>query len=286
MANLPPRVTHNCTRAHGAVLAQLDVLSGRARTLGGSVGLSPEGYSQRCSCEPFTATQAQRAPTPFPPPGLGGAAALSYGWGSLHVRSFARRPHLFGKGGPPAGLPCGSQIPKFSTSSALPPTVTGGTLLAMCQPEGAKGVPRGGGCGQSPIRFHFYLEGGGALKGLLPCFQVPNREPTHGLHPRLVVAEIWDDRENDWGWGLGKGALVTGHSKEASLKTRTMTHHLRRGAAWETFFQKIFPTSPFGPSWVPIRGAEKGRGSREGARTTPPARANFPPTLNPLYICR
>ena len=91
------------------------VEAGGVRTPGGSLGMSPKGYSQRSSCEPFTATQVQRAPTPFPPPGAEGGglgrgrgAALSDGRGGLPVRSFARRPHLFGKGGPPAGLPCGS----------------------------------------------------------------------------------------------------------------------------------------------------------------------------------
>ena len=37
--------------------------------------MSPEGYSQQSSCEPFTATQAQRARTPFPPLGGGGGWA-------------------------------------------------------------------------------------------------------------------------------------------------------------------------------------------------------------------
>ena len=104
--------------------------------------MSPKGYSQRSNCEPFTTTPAQSAPTPFPPPAAGGGGlglggwggGSSYGRGSLPVRSFARRPHLVGKGGPPTVSPCGSQIPKFSTSSALPPSVRGGTSLAMCQP--------------------------------------------------------------------------------------------------------------------------------------------------------
>ena len=37
--------------------------------------MSPAGYSQRSSYEPFTATQAQRAPTPFPPLGAEGGGA-------------------------------------------------------------------------------------------------------------------------------------------------------------------------------------------------------------------
>ena len=47
------------------------VEAGGAHTPVGSLGMSPEGYSERSRCEPFTATQAQRAPTPFTPPGAG-----------------------------------------------------------------------------------------------------------------------------------------------------------------------------------------------------------------------
>ena len=44
--------------------------------------MSPEGYSQRSSCDPFIATQAQRAPTLFPPPGAwGGGGARPMGEG-------------------------------------------------------------------------------------------------------------------------------------------------------------------------------------------------------------
>ena len=83
-----------------------------------------------------------------------------------------------------------------------PPPFCEGRDLARDVPaysEGAKGVPRaegggGGVLGQSPIRSGFcWLKGGGGgvAKGLLPCFTVPNREAAHGLHPRVVVAEIW-----------------------------------------------------------------------------------------------
>ena len=64
----------------------------------------------------------------------GGGGLWPRGGGSPPVRSLACCLHLFGKGGLPAGLPCGSQIPKFSTSSALLASVRGGTSLAMCQP--------------------------------------------------------------------------------------------------------------------------------------------------------
>ena len=43
------------------------------------------------------------------------------------------------------------------------------------------------------------------------------------------------------GGGLGKGALVTGQSQEASLKPLMMTHQLRRKAARKIFSQKTFP---------------------------------------------
>ena len=59
--------------------------------------------------------------------------------------------------------------------------------------------------GHSPIRPRFYLGGGGAAKGLLPCFLVPNREPAHGLHSRFVVAEIWADKVMRGGGGVGMG---------------------------------------------------------------------------------
>ena len=42
------------------------------------------------------------------------------------------------------------------------------------------------------------------------------------------------------GFGNRKGALVTGQSKEARLKTLMMTHHLRCKAARKIFFPKKF----------------------------------------------
>ena len=45
--------------------------------------------------------------------------------------------------------------------------------------------------------------------------------------------------EGGGGGGVAeKGALMTGQSKEASLKALTMTHHLRCKAARQNFFQK------------------------------------------------
>ena len=43
------------------------------------------------------------------------------------------------------------------------------------------------------------------------------------------------------GGGVGKGAQVTGQFKEASLKSRMMTHHLHCKAAQKNFFKKIPP---------------------------------------------
>ena len=111
------------------------------------------------------------------------------------------------------------------------------------------------------------------------------------------------------GGGSGKGALVTGQSKEAILKPLMMTHHLHRKAAWKIFFQKKFPplyipqndqrivgdhfesymlwylrsppppppTSSVSLLGVPVTGAQKGGGSRKGARTPPP------PPNNPIF---
>ena len=43
------------------------------------------------------------------------------------------------------------------------------------------------------------------------------------------------------GWGIGKGALVTGQCKEAGPKPPMTTHHLRRKAAQKNCFSKPIP---------------------------------------------
>ena len=41
------------------------------------------------------------------------------------------RAHLFGRGGPPAGLPYGSQIPTYPSFGVRSLSVRGGTLITM-----------------------------------------------------------------------------------------------------------------------------------------------------------
>ena len=165
--------------------------------------MSPQGYSQQSSCEPFTATQAQRAPTPFPPPGAEGGGGAGQGKESGLV---------LWEGESTYSLICSSsplvwerrttcwvtmRLPDPKVLDLQRPTLfREGRELAQDVPacsEGAKGVP--GGLSRVIHPFGPASVGGGgkgAAKGLLPCFLVP-REPAHGLHPRFVVAEIWAD---------------------------------------------------------------------------------------------
>ena len=98
--------------------------------------------------------------------------------------------HLCGRGGPPAGLPCGSQIPTYLSLGvrSLRDLVHHVTACS----EGVRACGGGGGaCFRSgPIS----VGGGGGSKRSAPLFPGPHEEPAHGLHPRFVVAEIWADR--------------------------------------------------------------------------------------------
>ena len=155
-----------------------------------------KGYSQLSSCEHVTTT------TFSGPLGTDSISPSQWGWvwgwwaggcglvlrGSLPVRSFARRPYLLGKGGP---LAVTMRVPKFSTLSALPHSVRGGTSSAMCKT--AARVRR-------VVRWGWYLSGsvsvgcgggGGQQKVCSLCFLVLNRDPAHNLHPCFAVAEIW-----------------------------------------------------------------------------------------------
>ena len=94
-----------------------------------------------------------------------------------------------------------AQVPNFLTSGPLPPSVRG---LTMSQPAARVrrmywGLRGGVASGHSPFRLQG--GGGGAAKGLLTWFLVPNRETGHGLHSCFVVAEIWADWEYLWGGG-------------------------------------------------------------------------------------
>ena len=110
--------------------------------------------------------------------------------------------HLCGRGGPPAGLPCGSQIPSYLSLSVRSLRDLDHHVTACS--EGAKACWGGGGAGLAFGPAPFLLGGGGGSKRSAPLFPGPQGEPAHGLHPRFVVAEIWADRV--WGGGGGGGA--------------------------------------------------------------------------------
>ena len=98
----------------------------------------------------------------------------------LPVRSLAYGVHLIGRGGPPAGLPCGSQIPTYSSFSVRPFSARGETSFTMCRPAvRARGHAGGRGC-LLLVPPYFCCEGGiGAAKSLLLSFVVPKvKQPT------------------------------------------------------------------------------------------------------------
>ena len=123
----------------------------------------------------------------------------------LPVRSLAYGVHLFGRGGPPAGLPCGSEIPTYSSFSVRPFSARGGTSFTMYRPAVRARGHAGGGGGLLLVPPHFCWGGGDrGSKKSAPQFPGPQGEPAHGLHPRFVVAEIWADR----GRGRGGGGCL------------------------------------------------------------------------------
>ena len=93
--------------------------------------------------------------------------------------------HLCGRGGPPAGLPCGSQIPSYSSLSVRSLRDLDHHVTACS--EGAKACWGGGGVlGLLSVRPHFCWGGVGAAKGLLPCFLVPK-----GNQPTACTLALW-----------------------------------------------------------------------------------------------
>ena len=73
-------------------------------------------------------------------------------------------------------------------------------------------LPRGFSCASAAS-----VGGGRGSKRSAPLFHGPQGEPTHGLHPRFVVAEIWGDR----GWG-GWGGLGEGLPRTAKPTARVL----------------------------------------------------------------
>ena len=164
-----------------------------------------EGYSQRSGYEPFTATQAQRVPTPFPPPGAGrgwageGGRPCPRGWGVYLFAHLLIVPTCSGKEDHLLGYHVGprSQSSQPPAPSPLPRGEGPRSRCASLQ-RGCKGLAAGrgwGGCvGSVTHSVPLLLGGGGVAKGMLPCLLVPKKEPAHGLHPRFVVAEITSKR--------------------------------------------------------------------------------------------
>ena len=108
---------------------------------------------------------------------------------SLPVHSLVRGAHLFGRGGPRAGLPCGSQIPTNSSFGIRSLSARGGTSITMCRPAVRVRGHAGGGGGAGPAfsPAPFPVGGGvGAAKGLLPCFLVPK-----GNQPTACTLALW-----------------------------------------------------------------------------------------------
>ena len=147
--------------------------------------MSPEGYSQRSSCEPFTATQAQRAPTPFPPPGAEGGAGQGKGsglvlWERESTRSLiCSSAPLVWERRTTCWVTMRVPDPKVLDLQRPPPFREGRDLahnVPACS-EGAKGVP--GGLHQVSHSFGPASVGGGRgqQKVLFP-------DPQQGTSPR------------------------------------------------------------------------------------------------------
>ena len=141
--------------------------------------------------------------------GGGGVAPPPHG-GSLPVPSLACCAHLFGRGGPPAGLPCGSHIPTYSSFGVLPLSARGGTSITMCWPAlRVRGACWGGGGGAcaGPVSglAPFLLGGEGAAKGLLRCCLV-----SMGNQPTACTLALWWLKfgPTEFIWGGGGAAVA------------------------------------------------------------------------------
>ena len=121
--------------------------------------------------------------------------------------------HLCGRGGPPAGLPCGSQIPTYSSLGVRSLRDLDHHVTA-CN-EGARACWGGGVLGLLSVRPHFCWGGGvGAAKGLLPCFLVPK-----GNQPTACTLALWwlkfgpTETEGGGGAWCGGGGRVRGEGR-------------------------------------------------------------------------
>ena len=92
--------------------------------------------------------------------------------------------HLRGRGGPPAGLPCGSQIPTYLSLGVRSLRDLDHHVTACS--EGVRACGGGGGAGPAFGPAPFLLGGVGAAKGLLPCFLVPTRN-----QPTACTLALW-----------------------------------------------------------------------------------------------
>ena len=118
--------------------------------------------------------------------------------------------HLCGRGGPPAGLPCGSQIPTYLSLGVRSLRDLDHHVTACS--EGARACGGGGG-GAGPAfgPAPFLLGGVGAAKGLLPCFLVPKRN-----QPTACTLALWwlkfgpTESGGGGGGGVGVALLVVG----------------------------------------------------------------------------
>ena len=178
--------------------------------------MSPEGCSQRSSCEPFTATQAQGAPTPFPPPRAEGGGGQGKG-GSLVLWEGECTCSLICSSSPlvwERRTTCWVALrvldPKVLDLRRPPPFREGRDLahdVPACS-EGAKGVP--GGLRRVSHQFGpaSVGEGRGQQKVYSPVFWSPTRN-----QPTTCTLALWWLKfgpTEPKGWeGGGGGALRT-----------------------------------------------------------------------------
>ena len=128
--------------------------------------------------------------------------------------------HLCGRGGPPAGLPCGSQIPTYLSLGVRSLRDLDHHVTACS--EGARACGGGGGAGPAFGPAPFLLGGVGAAKGLLPCFLVPKKN-----QPTACTLALWWLK---FGPAGGGGGAVKRKMKKCG-KVRKKCGKMRENAA-------------------------------------------------------